>query len=181
MAGHWVHCRPLNQYSTVTHRTISSTHPQQRTLAIDGVVTHVGHTTLSHLESRDSDCSLWRSMVSPPQPSPPALAPPRAVRCTRCSLMTVSQNHPAVIEWRLLCITNSDESRCRTEVEHLDGWCEDDKLWINVTKMREIMWTLGAADPYHAHNYNDQWRSSCRNRGWPQAPGREPHQGPHLE
>ncbi|KAI4876536.1 hypothetical protein NFI96_002224 [Prochilodus magdalenae] len=37
------------------------------------------------------------------------------------------------------CITNSDESGHRQEVEHLEGWCRKNNLCINVKKTKEII------------------------------------------
>ncbi|KAI4897620.1 hypothetical protein NFI96_030292, partial [Prochilodus magdalenae] len=37
------------------------------------------------------------------------------------------------------CITNSDESGYRQEVEHLEGWCRKNNLCINVKKMKEMI------------------------------------------
>ncbi|KAI4876824.1 hypothetical protein NFI96_006328, partial [Prochilodus magdalenae] len=37
------------------------------------------------------------------------------------------------------CITNSEESGYRQEVEHLEGWCRKNNLCINVKKTKEII------------------------------------------
>ncbi|KAI4891381.1 hypothetical protein NFI96_025937, partial [Prochilodus magdalenae] len=37
------------------------------------------------------------------------------------------------------CITNSDESGYRQEVEHLEGWCRKNNLCINVKKTKEMI------------------------------------------
>ncbi|KAI4892922.1 hypothetical protein NFI96_001303 [Prochilodus magdalenae] len=37
------------------------------------------------------------------------------------------------------CITNSDESGYRQEVEHLEGWCRKSNLCINVKKTKEMI------------------------------------------
>ncbi|KAI4871444.1 hypothetical protein NFI96_013072, partial [Prochilodus magdalenae] len=37
------------------------------------------------------------------------------------------------------CITNSDESGYRQEVEHLEGWCRKNNLYINVKKTKEMI------------------------------------------
>uniref|UniRef100_A0AAR2JX07 Reverse transcriptase domain-containing protein n=1 Tax=Pygocentrus nattereri TaxID=42514 RepID=A0AAR2JX07_PYGNA len=37
------------------------------------------------------------------------------------------------------CITNRDESNYRQEVEHLEGWCRENNLCINVKKTKEMI------------------------------------------
>ncbi|KAI4890202.1 hypothetical protein NFI96_002001, partial [Prochilodus magdalenae] len=37
------------------------------------------------------------------------------------------------------CITNSDESGYRQEVEHLEGWCRKNNLCINIKKTKEMI------------------------------------------
>ncbi|KAI4893078.1 hypothetical protein NFI96_011541 [Prochilodus magdalenae] len=47
------------------------------------------------------------------------------------------------------CITNSDESGYRQEIEHLEGWCRKNNLCINIKKTKEM--TVDFRRGRHAH------------------------------
>ncbi|KAI4892928.1 hypothetical protein NFI96_014174 [Prochilodus magdalenae] len=55
-------------------------------------------------------------------------------RCAGCHIVKFADD-TAVVG----CITNSDESGYRQEVEHLEGWCRKNNLCINIKKTKEMI------------------------------------------
>ncbi|KAI3370782.1 hypothetical protein L3Q82_007318 [Scortum barcoo] len=89
-------------------------------------------------------------MTSPPPPSPSAPAPPQG--CVLSPLLFTlltydcSAIHPSCLIVKFADdtavvgrIANNDESNYRQEVEHLEGWCRQNNLCINVKKTKEMI------------------------------------------
>ncbi|KAI4872674.1 hypothetical protein NFI96_002525, partial [Prochilodus magdalenae] len=61
-------------------------------------------------------------------------SPRRLQTLSRCHIVKFADD-TAVVG----CITNSDESGYRQEVEHLEGWCRKNNLCINIKKTKEMI------------------------------------------
>ncbi|KAI4888890.1 hypothetical protein NFI96_013359, partial [Prochilodus magdalenae] len=120
----------------------------RRNRSTDDAISSVVHTALTHLEQKDSYVrmlfvdftSAFTTMI--PQTLTDKLSS-LGLRSSLCNwVLDFLTNRPqsfaddtAVVG----CITNSDESGYRQEVEHLEGWCRKNNLCINVKKTKEMI------------------------------------------
>lgn len=83
-----------------------------------------------------------------------------APSCSHYWHTTAQQNTSAVKFWNLQstaavgCIKKDDQSMYRQEVEHLEDWCRNSNLCINVNKTKEIILNSSTSSFVH-------WQSSC--------------------
>ncbi|KAI3355174.1 hypothetical protein L3Q82_017873 [Scortum barcoo] len=101
----------------------------------EDAISSVVHTALTHLENKDSyvrllfvDFNLCVQYNYTADPGP-------ETHNTRTELHPVFADDTAVVGR----IANNDESDYRQEVEHLEGWCRQNNLCINVKKTKEMI------------------------------------------
>ncbi|KAI4874104.1 hypothetical protein NFI96_018126, partial [Prochilodus magdalenae] len=130
----------------------------RRNRSTDDAISSVVHTALTHLEQKDSyvldfltnrpqsvtihNLTSSTTILSTGSPQGCVLSP------LLFTLLTYdcSPIHPGchIVKFAddtavIGCITNSDESGYRQEVEHLEGWCRKNNLCINVKKTKEMI------------------------------------------
>ncbi|XP_068163653.1 probable E3 ubiquitin-protein ligase makorin-1 [Antennarius striatus] len=123
----------------------------ERNRSTDDAISSVVHTSLTHLESRDSyilllflDFTSVLNTITPQTCSPqgcvlsPLLFTLLRYDCSakHLSCRIVKFTDDTVVVGR---IQNDDESRYREEVEHLVHWCRHNNLCINVGKTKEMV------------------------------------------
>ncbi|KAI4879613.1 hypothetical protein NFI96_006236 [Prochilodus magdalenae] len=127
----------------------------RRNRSTDDAISSVVHTALTHLEQKDSyvGCSLPQSVrIHNLSSSTTILSTGSPQGCVLSPLLFTlltydcSPIHPGchIVKFAddtavVGCITNSDESGYRQEVEHLEGWCRKNNLCINIKKTKEMI------------------------------------------